>query len=244
MRPWDRPAWARRALLAALCATLGSCASLVERSNRFMFGLNDGIDCALLRPASHVYTNVVPSFLRTAVSNVFDNLGELDTILNDLLQGKLGQAGNDTARFAVNTTLGLGGLLDVAQGMELERHEEDFGQTLGVWGAPPGPYLVLPLFGPSSVRDAAMIPFSIVTNPLTWVDRRTVRTSAQVLNAVDQRSRRSGDLRRRDESAADRYLFTREAYLQRRAFQVQDGAPADEESEEELEKLLEEAQGP
>lgn len=224
-------------LAAALAG--GGCASVLERTNRIAFGFNEALDRGVLRPTSSLYAAAVPAFVRRRVAGVFDNLAALDTILNDLLQGKLAQAGEDTARFVCNTTAGVGGMFDVAAGLGLEEHQEDFGQTLGAWGAGAGPYLVLPLFGPSSARDAPGIAVSLLTSPLTWIDEE-VGLPLRLLSTVDRRARAQGALDARDASALDPYVFTREAYLRRREHLVRDGAPPPGASEQDQD-LLEEA---
>ena len=200
-----------------------------EGFNRGVQAFNDGVDEAVLKPVAQTYEQVVPSFARTAVGNFFGNLGDGWSAVNHLLQGKLEPALNMTLRLAVNTTFGLGGLLDVASEAGLERQSEDFGQTLGVWGVPAGPYLVLPLLGPSSVRDAAgrVLDMHEDTSP-RYTHDEAVRNSGLALNIVDTRARLLGAGRLLDDIALDRYGFLRDAYLARRLNQVWDGNPPEE----------------
>src|SRR5262249_8565075 len=130
---------------------------------------NDAIDRGVAKPVAKGYKKVVPRFARTGVSNLFSNLDTIPTIFNDVLQGKLKQAGHDSGRFLLNTTVGLGGLFDPASAAGMERNEEDFGQTLGKWGVKPGPYLMLPFLGPSTVRDTVAKPVDSYTSPLTYL---------------------------------------------------------------------------
>ena len=148
--------------------------------------------------------------------------------MNDLLQGKLGDALIDAGRFFINSTIGLAGLFDPASAMGMERNDEDFGQTLGVWGADAGAYLVLPLLGPSSTRDIFRYPVAIATDPFTYVDLGWYAVPLKAMEVLDTRARIDSAIRLRDESAVEPYIFTREAYSQRRLDQVYDGNPPDD----------------
>jgi len=198
----------------------GGCESL----NRFTTGFNRGLDRVILKPISKVYVAVTPKPIRKGLGNAFDNLAYPNVILNDFLQGKFRQGFGDLGRFTVNSTIGIGGLLDVATRMGLEAHDEDFGQTLGVWGAPAGPYMVLPVLGPTTLRDLPDYPVRFVTNPLLYANP-PIEASVPlgVVRAADSRSRAEDSIKSRDEAAVDRYLFTREAYLQHRLFLIHDG---------------------
>lgn len=213
----------------ALAQDEGNPADPFEGFNRGVQAFNDGVDDAVLQPVATAYRDVVPSFARTAIGNFFGNLGDGWSAINHLLQGKLEPALNMTLRMAVNTTFGLGGLLDVAGEAGLERQSEDFGQTLGVWGVPPGPYLVLPLLGPSTVRDAGgrVVDMHEDTS-LRYTHDEAVRNSGLALNIVDTRARLLGATRLLDDIALDRYSFLRDAYLARRLNQVYDGNPPEE----------------
>lgn len=241
-----KPAWCGGVALA-LCVALAGPAGAQERAqerapertgnpadplegfNRGVQAFNDGVDAALLAPVARGYEQIVPAFARTAVGNFFGNLGDAWSAINHLLQGKPGPALEMTLRTAVNTSFGLGGLLDVAGEAGLERRSEDFGQTLGVWGLPAGPYLVLPLLGPSSLRDAGgrvLDMHPAVSAPYT--DEVALRNGALLVNAVDTRARLLGVGRLLDDIALDRYSFMRDAYLARRLNQVWDGEPPEE----------------
>jgi len=200
----------------------------LEKINRPMDKMNNFLDRHIGKPVADGYVTVVHPDIRLSVSNFFDNLGYLNVILHDFLQGKGKQGFQDSSRFLVNTTIGIGGLFDVATGMGLEEHNEDFGQTLGTWGADEGAYLVLPVFGPDTVRNVPDIVTSAVTNIFFYVTTPIIAPLA-VLKFVDRRARADQAIRFRDESAVEPYLFTREAYLQHRTFLVYDGNPPTEE---------------
>ena len=232
-----------RALALGLLLALGSSSAVAqddgnpadpfEGFNRGVQAFNDGVDNAVLKPVATTYRDVVPQFARTAIGNFFGNLGDGWSAINHLLQGKLEPALNMTLRMAVNTTFGLGGLLDVAGEAGLERQSEDFGQTLGVWGVPPGPYLVLPLLGPSTVRDTGgrIVDMQPETAP-RYTHDEAVRNGAFMLNVVDTRAGLLGATRLLDDIALDRYSFIRDAYLARRLNQVYDGNPPEERFDE------------
>lgn len=232
-----------RALLAAALTVFASgCATVAapphaqdpwETYNRGAYAFNDALDRAVLKPAAQSYAEGVPEFAQEGVMNFFENLQDLGTGLNNLLQGKLAEGASDLGRVAVNSVFGIAGLWDVATPMGLEKHSEDFGQTLGVWGVPSGPYFILPFFGPSTLRDAPArwIDPSFAYN--RGIDRIAVRNS---LYGLDILRSRAGVLKVEkivDEAAAiDRYSFTRDAWLQRRRHQVYDGRPPREPDEE------------
>jgi phospholipid-binding lipoprotein MlaA len=194
-----------------------------EQTNRSFYRLDDTLDRAILKPVAETYADIMPDPLRVGVTNFFDNLYYPNVILNSFLQGKVNQGISDTARFVFNSTLGIGGLFDVATGMGLPRHEEDFGQTLAVWGFKSGAYLYIPIVeGPSSVRDAPDIATSTLLNPLTYISS-IVLWPVSALNIVNKRANLLDDTTIRDEAAVDPYSFTREAYMQRREFLIHDG---------------------
>lgn len=223
MRTRDRRQTA--ALLILCVVSLGAMPGC-EATNRFVFKFNEGLDRVVLKPLSNIYVAVTPKPVRQGLGNAFDNLGYINVILNDFLQGKVGQGFDDLARFGINSTLGIAGLLDVATGMGLEKHDEDFGQTLGVWGAPPGPYMVLPVLGPTTLRDGPGLAVRLVTNPLFFVDLPLAASMPLgVVRAADGRSRADKAIRGRDEAALDKYLYTKDAYLQHRLFLIYDGDP-------------------
>lgn len=195
-----------------------------ERVNRPIFAFNDGLDRVILRPIAKGYEFIFPSFVRTGVSNFFDNLGTPLVGINNALQGKGAAAGSDLGRFLLNSTAGIGGLFDVATAAGLEKHDEDFGQTFAVWGVPSGPYLTVPLFGPSTLRDAIATPLNIAANPLTYYDDTSVRDKLGVLGLIDLRHRLFAAEELIKESP-DKYVTFRESYLQRREYLIYDGDP-------------------
>ena len=223
------------AVLAAL-SLLAGCAGRVavedrhpedpwEGFNRSVFAFNETLDRAVLKPVARGYRAVTPQPVETGVSNFFSNLGEIRTTLNSLLQGKPANAGRSTSRFLINSTVGIAGLWDFATHMGITAEQEDFGQTLGSWGVGEGPYLVLPLLGPSTVRDTSGLPLDMVTYPLYYVEEDKVRYGLTGLRIVDARA---ALLDQEELIRGDRYVFIRDAYLQRRRFEVSDGELGDD----------------
>ena len=217
-------ALATAALLLAGCATKGSTpGDPLESYNRAVFKFNDTVDNVALKPAATAYKRVLPQFAQTGVNNFFGNLGDVWSAANNLMQGK-GEAGmSDFTRFTLNTTFGLGGLLDIASEAGLQKHNEDFGQTLGYWGMPSGPYFVLPLLGPSTIRDAAATPLDMAADPWTYVDPTATRSWGTAVRIVDKRAQFLDASNLVEGAALDRYVFIRDGYLQRRESQVFDG---------------------
>lgn len=215
------------ALALSGCATSGgtSANDPIEGVNRGVYDFNEGLDTYALEPASEGWTRVTTDGVRTSVDNFFTNLEAPGYVLNDLLQGKAADAGRESVRFVVNSTVGLLGLFDPASAwLGLEGRAEDFGQTLGVWGVDSGPYLVLPLFGPSDTRDVTQYPVAHYTNVLTYVTLDTLTFGAlTALNVVNTRAQVAGAARFRDDAAVDPYVFTRSAYRQYRRGQINDG---------------------
>lgn len=203
----------------------------LEGFNRNMFAFNDAIDEAVLKPVATAYRDVVPGFVRTSIDNFFNNITDVWSAANHLAQGKLETGLRMTMRVGTNTVLGGAGLLDVATEVGLERESEDFGQTLGVWGFDSGPYLVLPLFGPSTVRDGLALPVDRMVSPSQVVDNGDARTGINLLQLVNGRANLLGATRMLDEIALDRYTFVRDAYLARRRNQVYDGNPPEDEED-------------
>lgn len=222
--------------LAALVASmLSGCASTnapaadpLEGLNRGTYAVNDALDRAILKPVAKGYQTVTPQFVRSGVNNVFTNLGDVTVAVNNLLQGKPVDAASDVGRFLVNSTVGVLGLFDVATPMGLEKHDEDFGQTLGKWGIGSGPYLVIPLLGPSTLRDAVGRGADSQISWTTQVDHIPTRNSATALQLIDVRASLLGAGDSLDEAALDKYQFLRDAYLQRRLRAVYDGKPPQE----------------
>ena len=196
-----------------------------ESFNRTMFSFNKSLDETIFAPIASVYTDVTPAPARTAVYNVFENLAYLTTVINQILQGKVERGFEDAGRFLFNSTFGLGGLIDFSSGVGLERHTEDFGQTLAVWGVSQGAYLELPLFGPTTMRDLPGIPADTATDILTWVGSDTWDYVMNGVKRVEQRARLDSAIKLRDKSSLDPYVFQREAFLQRRRHLIYDGNP-------------------
>lgn len=206
------------------CAT-NSPRDPLEPMNRAIYSFNDGVDTALIQPVAKGYRAVLPMFVRTGVSNVFANINDVLIALNNLLQGKLVNAISDVGRVLINTTVGVAGIFDVATHFGLEKHNEDFGQTLGYWGVGDGPYLVLPLIGPSNLRDAVARVVDFKTDPITYVRSMRLRNSLWGTRALSQRADLLDTSKILEIAALDPYEFLRDAYLQRRRNLVYDGAP-------------------
>ncbi len=230
--------WARLALCGISALVLSACVTLppgaqpspqdpYERWNRGVYKFNDVVDRAVTKPAARAYVYVVPHPIRVGIGNFFANLNTPTVMINDALQGKLKAAGVDLARLLLNTTAGIGGLLDPATQVGLARNEEDFGQTLGKWGVHPGPFIELPILGASDLRDAPAKVVDVYTNPRQYIDNSYVKFSLWGLDLLVVRS----DLLSLDttlQSVFDPYAFIRDAYLQRRAYLVADGEVKDE----------------
>ena len=221
---------------------LGGCASSgghpkdpYEDFNRGVYKFNRGLDKAVLKPAAEGYRAVTPDPIEEMVGNFFNNLGEIKNVANNLLQGKLGAAGKDTSRFLINSTLGILGISDPAQEMGLERSEEDFGQTLAVWGVPDGPYLMLPLLGPSTVRDGFGPPVDSFFSPINELDHVPTRNSFIAFSLIHTRSTLL-DLEDQLTDSPDEYAFLRDVYFQRREFLINDGEILLEDDECEFEE--------
>ncbi|MCL4745638.1 MAG: VacJ family lipoprotein [Burkholderiaceae bacterium] len=234
----------RTARLCALALSgalaLGGCASIdpyddfrskrdpLEGFNRAVFGVNEVLDQSVFKPLAIGYETVVPELARWMIGNVFANAADLWTGVNQLLQGKPVLAASDLGRVAINTVFGFGGVADLANDFGLRRHREDFGQTLGVWGFGMGPYLVLPVFGPSSVRDGIGLALDWTVDPLREISSAGRRNNATLLRAVDTRASLLKAVDVIDGVALDKYLFIRDTYFQRRRNMVYDGeAPPD-----------------
>lgn len=231
--------FAKRIGMPVLLLALAGCASThnprdpLEGFNRAMFGFNDVIDRAALKPAAKAYQSVLPSFAQAAVGNFFGNLGDISTALNDLLQAKVTDGLTDIMRVAVNSTLGLGGLIDIGSKAGMTKHREDFGQTLGRWGVKSGPYVVLPFLGSSTVRDTAALPIDYATDPWAYKYPVRWRNTGSVVRVIDERAVVLDASNLIEEAALDRYEFVRDAYLQRRESKIRDGensgpAPAED----------------
>jgi len=209
--------WAT-ALLLTGCASSPSIqtahpADPFEQYNRSMTKFNDGVDNAVLKPVATAWSTVTPQPVRGGVGNFFGNLGDVWSFLNNLLQLRGRAAFDSLVRVGTNTTLGLGGVIDIASAAGIERHKQDFGQTLGRWGVPSGPYLVLPLLGPSTVRDAAALPVDSLADALRAVKPVSARNGLYVLRGVNQRAQLLGATSVLESAALDSYSFTRDVYL-------------------------------
>lgn len=203
----------------------------LERFNRAMYAFNDKLDGYVLKPVAKGYRAVTPLPLRQGVSNFFGNLREPMVMINDALQGKFKAAASDLGRFLTNSTLGVLGIFDVATRLGLEKRNEDFGQTLAVWGVSEGPYLVLPLFGPSSLRDGVGLAGDYLAYPPAYMEETSTASKLFAVDIIDARTRYldAGDILEQATGAADPYIFVREAYRQRRQNLARDGeaAPVD-----------------
>ena len=197
--------------------------------NRSVASFNDKIDDNVLKPVATGYRNVVPDLIQTGVRNVFNNFADMWSTVNNLLQLKPTNTVESLGRVIVNTVFGIYGIFDVATYIKLERHPEDFGQTLGHWGVPNGPYLVLPLLGPSTLRDGASLPVDFAVSPTKLIGDIPTRNKVFALRLVSKRAEllKSGNML--EQASIDKYSFTRDAYLQYRRSQIYDGNPPDEE---------------
>ena len=204
----------------------------IEPFNRGVYRFNDALDTAVLKPVATAYRDVTPELIRRGVGNFFANLEDIWSFVNNALQFKGQAAGDSLARFGINTFIGMGGIFDVASDLSIEKHARDFGHTLGYWGVAPGPYLVLPLLGPSSLRDTVALPVDMAGDLVSQVSHIPTRNSAKVIRIIDNRSEllRAGDML--DEIALDKYSFIRDAYLQRRRNAIYDGNPPEERFDE------------
>ncbi len=194
-----------------------------ERVNRFNYKITT-FGSKITKPIGKAQRKLVPQPVRTGISNFFDNITYPVTIVNAFLQGKFKQGGADIGRFLLNSTVGVAGLLDPASDIGLEKNDEDFGQTLATWGVPSGPYIMLPIFGPSTLRDVGGLALDIPLNPQRHYDNSSVRDKLDVLNAIEVRAQLLALEKQVDESL-DPYIFVREAYLQNRNFEIFDGNP-------------------
>ena len=218
-------------LLLTACVLCGCAAGPdprdpLEPFNRKLYAFNEGVDKAVLKPVAKGYVAVVPQLVRRGVTNVFNNLGVIVTTFNDALQLKGSKVPVDFARFTTNMIFGLGGLIDVATELKIENRNEDFGQTLGYWGLASGPYLILPLFGPSSTRDASGRVVDFVASPFFyWNPDPAIRWGVFALDIIDSRANLLEVEKFLDTASIDRYSFLRDAYLQRREYLIHDGNP-------------------
>jgi phospholipid-binding lipoprotein MlaA len=214
------------------CATAPSKVDPLEPMNRVMYDIHDVADTVIMKPIAQAYEAVVPAIIRKGITNAFNNIDDFISAINDLLQGKLEKAGNDMGRVLLNTTWGILGINDLASDLGIERGNEDFGQTFAVWGFPQGPYLFIPIIGPSTVRDGTGLLVRIWIGPVGYIPNVPVRNSLYGLGAVDLRAQALETGALIDQAALDKYTFIRNAYLQRRRYLIYDGKPPPEAEEE------------
>ena len=219
-----------RLVAVSLALVLGGCASVTgdprdpfEGFNRNVFSFNDKVDQIALKPVAQAYRAVLPAVVQAGVGNFFSNLGDVWTGINNILQGKVGDGASDFMRFAVNSTFGIAGLFDVSSEAGIPKHKEDFGQTLGKWGVGPGPYVVLPLLGSSTIRDTAALPLDFKGDLWSYADPIRVRNTGTGLRLIDARASVLDASDLIEGAALDRYEFVRDAYLQRRENKINDG---------------------
>ncbi|MEW5781260.1 MAG: VacJ family lipoprotein [Pseudomonadota bacterium] len=207
------------------CATSGNPKDPIEGFNRAMFAFNDGLDTVLIKPVAKGYDAVLPAPVRTGVTNFFGNIADLFIGVNNLLQGKPGQALSDFGRVVINSTIGILGLFDVATEAGLEKHEEDFGQTFGRWGVGDGAYVVIPFFGPRTVRDTVGLVLDVKADPVANLSDVATRNSLLALRVIDNRADLLPADKVIEEAALDKYSYIRDGYLQRRRNLIHDGNP-------------------
>lgn len=231
------PALLIATLLLTGCAAAHNPNDPLEPFNRGVYRFNDALDKAVLKPAAKGYSAVMPTTGKVMVSNFFSNLDDIMVTVNDLLQFKLAQGYSDGMRFIVNTTIGIFGLVDVATATGLKKNHEDLGQTLGKWGVGNGPYLVIPIVGPSTLRDGVGFYADLYLDPMYYINDMSSRNLAYLAQKITLRAELLDQEKVMDEAQIDRYEFLRDIYLLRRKSQVYDGNPPrtryDEEEEEE-----------
>ncbi len=213
------------ALISGCATTQGNPRDPWEGVNRSVFAFNEGVDKAVIKPVAQGYDAVTPQPIKTGISNFFGNIGDVFIAVNNLLQGKLGDAASDTGRVMINTTVGILGLIDVASSIGIDKHEEDFGQTLGRWGMGDGPYVVLPIFGPRTLRDTAGLALDLVADPVANEGHVATRNTLVATRLIDQRAELLPAESVIEGAALDKYSYLRDAYLQRRKSLIYDGKP-------------------
>ena len=215
-----------------------------ERFNRATFEFNDKFDKVAAQPVAQAYTDYVPSFIRTGVSNFFGNIGDVWTSINSFLQGNFADGLSDIMRFGLNSTFGFLGLLDIASEAQIPKHHKDLGQTLGVWGVPNGPYLVIPFLGPSVLRDTVALPVDYYADAWSYYRPVSIRNTGSVVRLVDKRSGYLGATSLLEDAALDKYTFVRDGYLQRIKGQIESQRNFKQEREdyEEMQSQNEEAE--
>ena len=228
----------RPAVIALIASLVAGCAATPSRidpfepMNRAFYDVHTAVDDAVVRPAVQAYIDIVPEPIRQSVSNVFNNIDDMISAVNDLLQGDLDRFGNDMGRVILNTGFGFAGIFDLASQVGIPRGNQDFGLTFGKWGFDQGPYLFIPLFGPTTFRDGAGWITRLAIGPVGYIPDVPVRNILYGTGAVDVRAQYMGATKMVDTAALDRYLFIRNAYLQRRRYMVYDGKPPPQPEEE------------
>ena len=228
-----------RLVVLAVLLVLQGCATVaqpnardpLESFNRTVFGFNDAVDKAVIKPVATGYKAITPDWLRKGVGNFFNNLEDVWSAVNNGLQGRGQEFGDSVGRVMVNSTIGLLGVYDVASDLNIERHTADFGLTLGRWGVPPGPYVVLPLFGPRTLREVAGMPVDTLGKPVYNMGDPETRTLLPIVNVIDLRAKYLNAGEVLEGAALDPYSFRRDAYFQRQRNIQYDGNPPEEDSE-------------
>jgi len=223
---------------ALACALLGACAAAPNKDdpfepwNRAMYEVHQAVDGAVIKPVAQAYVAVVPELIRTGVSNFFGNIDDVFTGINNVLEGRGNQAGDDFGRVLLNTTMGMGGVFDLASMMGIPKDKKDFGITFGKWGVPPGPYLFIPLFGPTTVRDGTGTLVRYFTGPVGYINDIPVRNTLYGIGYLDLRAQALSAESVLEAAAIDKYRFLRNAYLKNRRFQIYEGKPPPEEEDD------------
>jgi len=219
------------------CATSGNPKDPIEGFNRAMFSFNDGLDTVIVKPVAQGYDAVLPSPVKTGVTNFFGNIADVFIAVNNLLQGKVPDAASDAGRVVVNSTVGILGLVDVASNIGLEKHEEDFGQTFGRWGVGPGAYVVIPVFGPRTARDTVGLVLDVKADPIANINHIPTRNTLLAVRLVSDRANLLPADKVIEEAALDKYSYIRDAYLQHRRSLVYDGNPPREDMDAAAEQV-------
>ncbi len=218
-------------LVLAGCGTAPTREDPLEPFNRAMYSVHEVVDGHVVKPIAETYVKVAPEPLRTGVSNFFGNIDDFITGINNVLQGHATRAGDDFGRVLLNSTFGVGGIFDLASMMGIEKDKQDFGLTFGKWGIPNGPYLFVPLLGPTTFRDGAGLVVRIYANPITYINDVAWRNSIYAVNYLDTRSQLLRSESVLETASLDKYRFLRSAYLRARRYQVYEGKPPPEEEE-------------
>jgi phospholipid-binding lipoprotein MlaA len=219
-------------MLLSACAAAPNKDDPFEPWNRAMYQVHEAVDGAVIKPVAQAYVAYAPEPIRTGVSNFFGNIDDLFTGINNVLEGRANQAGDDFGRVLLNTTMGFGGILDLASMVGIPKDKKDFGITFGKWGIPQGPYLFVPLFGPTTVRDGTGVLVRYFIGPVGYIDNIPLRNSLYGLGYLDLRAQALSAESVLDTAALDKYRFLRNAYLKNRRYQVYDGKPPPEEDED------------